>query len=70
MNVWQVGELLKQLLALPGFDSMEDDDEASEGGGSRGEGGRGGPRSPAVLQKTLDGWRDTADRVDVGLQCW
>ena len=27
-------------------------------------------RSPENLQKTLDSWRDTASRVDVGLQCW
>ena len=62
----EVSALFAQLLALPGFsDGLEEgvsDGSVREPGDSE--------RSPENLQKTLDGWRDTASRVDVGLQCW
>ena len=63
LNDDEVAELYTKLLSLPGF---SDGLEEGVGDGTEPDDSE---RSPENLQKTLDSWRDTASRVDVGLQC-
>jgi hypothetical protein len=62
----EVASLYSDLLSLPGFGSMGGPEEGDDRGGA----GARRDDDPVELQKSLDGWRDVASRVDVPLQSW